>query len=207
MNTRLAWGGRKQAPERRVRRGLGALCGVALLAAAATFAAGFLVFVDEVTGTRPPDDPQAEGIVALTGGAQRIDEAVALLGRGSAERLLISGVYRRTSAAALAEAHPQHARLFRCCIDIGREALDTHGNALEARDWARQRGYASLIVVTSAYHMPRSLAEIGRALPGVELIPYPVLHESLDLRDWPTNLATFRLLFGEYVKYLVARLR
>ena len=183
---------------------LGRMASSLLLVALSAFVGGFLVFADEVVHSRPPARPSADGIVALTGGPYRIEDAVALLDRGSAERLLISGVDERTSANALADRSPQLASLINCCIDIGYEANDTRGNALETRKWAERRGYASLIVVTSAYHMPRSLAEIARQLPDVELVPYPIRPDKV--ADWQSDLPTFRLLLTEYVKYLVVRL-
>ena len=175
-----------------------------LLVALSAFVGGFLVFADKVVNSRPPARPSADGIVALTGGPSRIEDAVALLDRGSAERLLISGVDERTSARALANRSPQLASLIKCCIDIGYEANDTRGNALETRKWAERQGYGSLIVVTSAYHMPRSLAEIARELPEVDLVPYPIRPDMV--ADWHSDLPTFKLLLTEYVKYLVVRL-
>ena len=86
-------------------------------------------------------------------------------------------------------------------------ARDTLGNAREARDWAKARGYRSLIVVTSAYHMPRSLSEMSRILPEVELVPVPVQPVHRDLGAWMTNSSTFSLLLIEYVKYILSRLR
>ncbi len=172
----------------------------------AAFGAGFLAFADRVADARMPELPRADGIVALTGGEDRIEDAARLLGRGSAERLLISGVNEGTSAEALAQRSPQLARALRCCVDIGREAHDTRGNARETRDWARERGYDSLIVVTSAYHMPRSLAEIGRELPDVELVPYPVRPDGRDYAGWQSDPDLFKLLLVEYTKYTLARL-
>jgi uncharacterized SAM-binding protein YcdF (DUF218 family) len=205
--------GRHRVRGRRARRSRGGawhrglvVLGLAALVAGSGFVGGFLVFADQVTSAVPPANPRADGIVALTGGPRRIDDAVALLGRGSAQRLLISGVHETTSAAALADGRPELMPLFRCCIDMGYEALDTRGNAAETGQWARSRGYGSLIVVTSAFHMPRSLAEMQRALPDVDLVPYPVQDSGKQLRRWPTDRRAFRLLFTEYVKYLAARL-
>jgi len=132
-------------------------------------------------------------------------DAAALLGRGSASRLLISGVHERTTGGALAERSPQLARLMGCCVDLGREALDTRGNAEETGDWVRRRGYESLIVVTSAYHMPRSLAEIAREIPEVKLVPYPVNPDGRDYAGWQSDPDLFRLLLVEYTKYILSR--
>jgi uncharacterized SAM-binding protein YcdF (DUF218 family) len=179
--------------------------GLIVMVAVSAFAGGFFVFADRVADAPVPKEPHADGIVALTGGAQRIEDATALLEQGSAARLLISGVNEATSAKAIASRIPDLARLLRCCVDIGREAHDTRGNALEAREWARRLGYDSLIVVTSAWHMPRSLTELSRALPGVTLVPYPVNPDGRDYARWKEDPELFKLLVVEYAKYVVAR--
>ena len=78
------------------------------------------------------------------------------------------------------------------------------GNAAEARDWAKAKGYTSLIIVTSNYHMPRSMAELTEAMPKVKLTPYPVVNPELHLADWWNNASTFVFLLREYGKYLLA---
>jgi uncharacterized SAM-binding protein YcdF (DUF218 family) len=180
---------------------------VLFVVASSAFIGGFFVFADQVTAAKPPSSPQADGIVALTGDTGRIGKAIDLLSHDSATRLLISGVDRAISAETLRNYFPASASLFGCCIDIGRAARDTRGNAMEARDWARSRGYRSLIIVTSAYHMPRSLSEMSRALPEVELVPVPVQPVHYDLGEWMRDGSTFRLLLTEYIKYVLSRLR
>ncbi len=202
-------GSAARPPEHRSSRrgGLWArVLGSSLILAIAVLSVGFLLVADKVTRARPPENPEADGIVALTGGPGRIEDAAELLGRGSADRMLISGVNQRTSAEALSERSAGVAGLIRCCIDLGYEARDTRGNAAEAAKWAQERGYRSLIVVTSAYHMPRSLAEMERVLPDVELVPYPIPPSDAEGPDWRSDLGLFRLLVSEYVKYIVARL-
>jgi hypothetical protein len=55
--------------------------------------------------------------------------------------------------------------------------------------------------------MPRTLAELGRAMPRVMLIPYPVISPNFHTERWWTHGATARLLFSEYVKFLPAAAR
>lgn len=167
----------------------------------------FLRFATSVARAVPPADARADGIVVLTGGAERISSGLTLLADGRANRMLISGVDRRTDDAALLRAWPDAQALHRCCIDLGREAIDTVGNAEEARKWAAANHFHSLMVVTSAYHIPRSLAELGDAMPDRELIAYPVARPELDLDGWYRRPDTTRLLAAEYVKYLVVRVR
>jgi uncharacterized SAM-binding protein YcdF (DUF218 family) len=180
----------------------------AIAAAALGLVAGFVAFVSDVSAARPPGAAKAEGIVVLTGGSARIDTALHLLAEGHAHRLLISGVNPAVGSGAIAETvDPDLKSVIACCVDLGHEARDTIGNAAETRDWVRQHRYGSLIVVTSAYHMPRSLAELADALPEVSLIPYPISNPELHLADWWNEPEAFALLLREYGKYLLAAAR
>ncbi|MCF1505428.1 YdcF family protein [Afifella sp. H1R] len=172
------------------------------------FVGGFLIFAQQVASARPPAAPQADAIVALTGGSARVEGGVELLRAGAGQRLLISGVYADNSKQSIANAvASESSDLFRCCVDLGKAARDTRGNAEETREWVRHHGYHSLIVVTSAYHMPRSIAELRREIPDVRLIPYPVRRPGLDLGDWAQRKEIFVILFREYLKYIVVKLR
>ncbi len=171
-----------------------------VLTIAAVYAAGFLYFVETLPGT-PPKSPRADGIVALTGGTARLDAAVQLLENRAAKRLLITGVFETTTKEDLAQRLHGGTR-FECCADVDYTAEDTHDNAEQASEWARGHRYRSLIVVTTRYHMPRSLAEFSAAMPGVSLVPYPVEPASVNVKGWWVKPHTLRLLQGEYLKYL-----
>jgi len=56
---------------------------------------GFVLFVSNLPN-RPDRIPKADGIVALTGGGERLDTAVSLLEHGVGKRLLVSGVSQPT---------------------------------------------------------------------------------------------------------------
>jgi uncharacterized SAM-binding protein YcdF (DUF218 family) len=171
-------------------------------AALALLVLGFILFASVVTRPPTPGDPRADGIVVLTGESQRIAEGARLLNEGRAERMLISGVYRRTGKKALLKISKLPEQKFDCCVDIGYAALDTAGNANEARSWAATRRYATLIVVTASYHMPRSLAELSLALPAAHLIPHPVVPRNFPASRWWLHPSTARMLLSEYLKFL-----
>lgn len=192
-------------PESIARKLIRRTAKLALIGAAA-FAGGFAAFV--MTLPAPPADvPAAQGIVVLTGGDERIDMALNLLKQHRGDRLLISGLHASTSRAALRRAHHGDETAFSCCIDLGWEAQNTPGNAVETARWAAANGYASLIVVTASYHMPRALLELSAQMPGVALIPYPVTPDALARDDAWRNPATVELVAGEYVKYVAAQAR
>jgi len=167
---------------------------------------GLFVFAQRVRDLTPAEDPaRADAIVALTGpSSERVNAAVRLLEQGKGRRVLISGVNREVRRRELRELVPGSSRLFNCCVDLGFEAEDTVGNAQEIAAWARSKGYDSLIVVTSDYHMPRSLVEIRGQLPGVTLTPYAVSTPSLDNDQWWRAAVTARRMTLEYMKYLYA---
>lgn len=170
---------------------------------------GLFAFADRVRSYAPADEPaRADAIVALTGpSAERVNAAIRLLEQDKGQRVLISGVNREVRRQELRALTPGSNRLFNCCVDLGFEAEDTTGNAQEIAAWAEAKGYDSLIVVTSDYHMPRALTEIRAAAPGVELTPYAVETPSLDNSRWWRAAVTARRMTLEYMKYLAALAR
>ncbi|WP_169054170.1 YdcF family protein [Nitratireductor sp. XY-223] len=192
-------------------RWLGRLAGIFLLVlalAVGLFAGSFLRFSRDVIELVPPRKlAEADGIVVLTGGRQRIERALDLLDGGTAGRLLISGVNPATTSRQIQTLTDSEPALFECCVDIGHDAIDTIGNANEAALWVREHGYSNIIVVTSNYHMPRSLMELRRVDPDTNFIPYPVVTTDLRNLQWLQKPAALRMLAAEYVKYLAARYR
>lgn len=171
--------------------------------AATVVVAGFLVFAAFATRPLETTDVRADGIVVLTGGVHRIQTGAGLLVEKRGRRLLISGVNRVTTRADILKLTGLAEATFNCCVDIGYEATNTVGNATETHRWLRDRGYRSIIVVTSAYHMPRSLAELAREMPEVALHPHPVraIHRE-GSRPWWLDGSSVWTLLAEYLKFL-----
>jgi uncharacterized SAM-binding protein YcdF (DUF218 family) len=188
--------------------GLARWIGFLTMAAGATgvilLVGGFVWFVAQIASEEVTLDTRADGIVALTGAAARIPDAIELLATNRGKRLLITGVHRATSSKEIARLTPLYTKYFNCCIDLDRTALNTLGNALETRRWAREHNFNSLIVVTSNWHMPRAMAELEHQLPDVALTAYPVISEKVKSEPWWSSVDTARFLFAEYLKYILA---
>lgn len=170
---------------------------------------GFLGFADSVHRARPlAPVPQADAVVALTGGSlERLSTGMDLLMQGHGRRLLISGVNPKVTDAELERLLGGGPGVFACCVDVGRYAEDTLGNAAETSAWASRNGFRTLIVVTDDYHMPRSLAELRIAMPRVRLIAHPVPTRFTAPGVWQRDLGVAGRLATEYAKYLVIRVR
>ncbi len=168
---------------------------------------GFPVFLWLLPNQEIVLDRNADGIVVLTGGTSRVTDALELLAAGRGKRLLITGVNPGTTTADIARQVTGYDRFLGCCVDLDYSAINTLGNAVETRRWAIDRGFRSLIIVTSTYHMPRALAEISHQLPDVTLVPFPVVSDRLRVEPWWSNGTTTRLVLSEYIKYLFAHVR
>jgi uncharacterized SAM-binding protein YcdF (DUF218 family) len=176
-------------------------------AAAALLLVGFAAFAWQLPSRQIALERDADGIVVLTGGTARIADALELLATGRGKRLLITGVNAGTTIADIVHKNPKYRRQLACCVDLDYSAMNTYGNAVQARLWAIEHGFHSLIVVTSAYHMLRALAELRHQLPDAALTPYPVLSERLRIEPWWSSGDTARLVVSEYLKYLFAVMR
>lgn len=182
---------------------------VAVLVVAVIWLAGLLAFADRVQRLAPPDPvPQADGIVALTGASDaRIQEAMDLLRAGKGRRLLVSGVNKVVTREQLKKVTSAPSNLYDCCVDLDFDATNTVSNAKFTADWARGKGYRSLIVVTSDYHVPRSMLELKGAMPDIQLTAYPIATPSLDAKRWWRSAPGARFMTLEYCKYLVVLVR
>jgi uncharacterized SAM-binding protein YcdF (DUF218 family) len=189
------------------RRRIGSIGAKLIVFAAILLVGGFGYFIWQLPDQQIELDRNADGIVVLTGGDSRVSDGLALLAAGRAKRLLISGVYTGTTTSDIARQVVDYNRLLSCCVDLDYSAVNTLGNAVGTRQWVLKNGFRSLIVVTSAYHMPRALVELSHQVPEVALIAYPVVSDRMRVEPWWSNSATTKVVLSEYFKYLAAKLR
>jgi uncharacterized SAM-binding protein YcdF (DUF218 family) len=153
--------------------------------------AGFILTLPREAALR-----SADGIVVLTGGRGRLQQGLTHLKAGRAKRLLVSGVDQTVRRNEFEIAYHVPTKLSACCIDLGKDAVDTISNAQETAAWVKKNKFNSVILVTTDWHMRRAQFEMERALGGeVRVIGDAV---KSDARLWT--------LFKEYNKYLARRI-
>jgi len=147
-----------------------------------------------------------DAIIVLTGGRLRLQSGMDLLRDGKGRKLFVSGVNQQVDLDELLRVSG-NADWASCCTALGHGADNTLGNARETAQWIRQQGFSSLRLVTAWYHMPRSLLELDRAMPEIEIIAHPVFPDEVSQEHWWASRGTVVLLASEYGKYLGALLR
>lgn len=150
---------------------------------------GFIWFA--VFLPQPAPMGKSDGVVVLTGGANRIDRGLEIMRAGKARRLLISGVDREVRPSELSAEYAGYEDIFACCTDLGFRAVDTRSNALETARWVRKNNIKTVRLVTNGWHMRRARLEIDNALPGDVTI----------INDAVSVSPSLMQLFKEYNKY------
>ena len=154
---------------------------------------GFLWFAADLPGPVPVN-AKTDVIVVPTGGGGRIERGLAVLRAGSARKLFVSGVDRDVRPREFAAEYKVRQAEMNCCVVLGFAALDTRGNALEAANWIEGGGFRSMRLVTSDWHMRRSVGEFGEVLPSNVRVTQDAV---------PTK-PSFSILFLEYNKLLAS---
>jgi uncharacterized SAM-binding protein YcdF (DUF218 family) len=154
---------------------------------------GFLWFAGDLPEPVAPS-VRTDAIVVPTGGGGRIERGLAVLRAHSAKKLFVSGVDREVRPREFEAEYRVTPAEMDCCVVLGFAALDTRGNALETASWIESGHFDSLRLVTSDWHMRRSVGELGEVLPpNVNVIEDAV----------PTR-PSLGMLFLEYNKLLAS---
>ncbi len=161
---------------------------------------GFFCFSLVAISFRYTPLEKADAIIVLTGGPDRITSAIQLLGRELAPQLFISGVNKTVKEEELLKDVPSPLRPK---IHLGYMADSTYTNALETSDWIKENKVDSIILLTSFYHMPRSLVEMHQHSPDLAIYPHSVFPKEFDdSTHWLYTNYAWQLLL-EYNKFLI----
>lgn len=175
-----------------------------VLAIFIAWALGFVLFTRYINSFDIDTNTKTDAIIVLTGGRNRISEGIRLLNENLADKLFISGVPENISIGQI-EKQAKIKADDENKIELGRKAKNTIENAIETEEWIKKNNIKSIRLVTSSYHIPRSLQEfivyvtMGNDL---EVVLNPIYSPNVNHKWWK-SWGTFRLLMMEYNKFLI----
>ena len=137
--------------------------------------------------TGHPGIYQAHGQVPLGEAAERMSAPVGLLRQYPKLQLVYSGGEGRLLATGVSEAELAKAFYQHQGVDMGRVLLEggsrtTRENARQVAALLGERCRQPWLLVTSAWHMPRSVPEFEAV--GCQVTPYPVDFRTGDATPW-----------------------
>ena len=84
--------------------------------------------------------------------------------------MFISGVFPTVRRVELAAQLRKPRALFECCVELGKQAVNTRTNAEETADWIAANRITSVRLITTDWHMSRARMELDREIAGDVLI-------------------------------------
>ena len=180
------------------------VAGILVIVPTLIWACGLIIFTGSICSMVTIKNPErTDAMIVLTGGANRVSRGFDLLARGKAQYLLISGVHKDAKLNELVKIWGSKRTLPDCCITLGREAENTIGNSIEAQKWVARNKVKTVRLITANYHMPRALVEFRHTLPGITIIPDPVIPKNFN----PRQSEFWKITFTEYHKLILSTVR
>jgi len=149
-------------------------------------------------------DLNPDAVVVLAGGKGRIEEGVRLYREGKGERLFLIGVDPLVKKSDLYKEDLMVRSSEQVYLEkISRNTLE---NAIFARELIVKNNVRSMLLITSRYHMKRSLLIFRNILPkDIAIYPHPVAVKN-SAEAWWSHGGSLRLLFSEFYKYCLYRI-
>lgn len=166
---------------------------------------GFMYFSHHINHYNTRTEENTDAVVVLTGGRNRIARGVEIYNEGRAKRLFISGVSKSTTLDDLEQRIGYKIR-DKHNVELGYVATTTIGNALEVKNWVEKNSINSIILVTSNYHVPRSIAELSVYNLPIKVTICPVYSDHVRMHWWK-SFKTFLFIFSEYNRFLFVYVR
>jgi len=170
---------------------------------------GLVGFVDTINKYKQPKLILADVAIVLTGGAGRIEKGIEILNKNKVKKLFISGVHKSVVVKKLLNVVKDNSfsQYNKSNIILGYQAKTTFDNGIEVANFIKNNNYKSIYLITSKFHMPRSMYEVSYRLPNVKIIPYPINNNNIKIKNWYSYPGTLFILTFEYLKTLLVILR
>lgn len=174
---------------------------ISVLSAFVLWIGGFIIFDAYIRNYKIDRKTKTDAIAVLTGGRNRIAEALEMYNIGLSHQLIISGVGHNVTLKQLEKQNNTQIRAGQGDIMLGDQAKNTIENAIEVNEIIRRKNIRSLRLITSFYHMPRSEQEIWAQNHDITIIPHPVFSPYVSEKWWK-SWRSFLLILSEYHKFV-----
>ncbi len=173
-----------------------------IVVSTSVWVAGFVWFVTQINFYKRVDSVEiSDAIVVLTGSTKRIRVGLDLLERNLAPRVFISGVNQNIDVQQILQLVERNYLAPKGRIELGYVASNTRENAVETVAWMHRHEYQSLRLVTSHYHMPRSILEFEHLKPKFKIIPHSVTPKVFLKRHGESWFDKIWMMLEEYHKW------
>jgi len=160
---------------------------------------GFFIYLNnidknwnEIQSNHSDLEVKTDAIIVLTGGSERIRNALHLMKKDYASKLFISGVNKKVKLPELFVIHGVEKKDFfklLTKIELGFSASNTIENAIEVKEWLGKNSNVKTIrLITSNYHIDRAKNEIKNLSPDIKIITHPVLPVNVNNTDLPSSV-------------------
>ena len=160
----------------------------------------FVIFIKKIQYNQVDFKDQTDGIAVLTGGKGRINLGLELFNKNKNLKLIISGVDKKVSDKTLIPNDLKN----KSNITIDKESESTYQNAKVIKKWASQHNLQNITIITSYYHMPRSMILMQSLTHDVNFFPYPVEKKISINVSFRESFLYYFFITEEYIKYLVS---
>ena len=164
------------------------------------FLVGFVSFFSQIKNYNVANNYNPQGIAVLTGGKGRIAKGIEIFRNNPESYLIISGVDKKV---AIEDVLPKDF-LVNPKVFIDKKSETTIDNVNEIVNWSLKNKINDVIIITSNYHMPRTMLILTKKGKGLNFSSYPVT-SSIDLdENFLKDTKTLKFLLKEYLKYILS---
>lgn len=163
---------------------------------------GFVAFLKKIEYNQVNFNDQTDGIAVLTGGKGRINLGLELFNKSKNLRLIISGVDKKVSNKSIIPNDLKN----KSNVTIDKDSESTYQNAKIINKWTSKYKLQNITIITSYYHMPRSMMLMQSLMPTIIFYAYPVEKKISNKTSLKENILYYFFLTEEYIKYVVSHL-
>ena len=171
-------------------------------------------FKEKIIAAENYPNPKNTNIVILTGGTNRIKDGFDIINKFDEKskytiKILVSGTGKGFTKLSLQNmlSPDFDLKLIKCCVELDAISQNTYSNAKQTLKWSTRNNIKEFILITSNYHMPRSILEFKNKMPNIRILTYPIKPRKHEINNWLNSFETFSLIFYEFCKFIISNIR